>query len=67
MVKIITLQQGTGKRHVPGLNTRLEFPKYLLPTMEKFPRHVRLAFANRLDALALALDVVEDLVEAHYT
>lgn len=43
----------------------LEFLKWLLPTTEKFPRRVRFTFANRIDALAL--DVVEDLVEARYT
>jgi len=43
----------------------MEFLKWLLPTTEKFPRRVRFTFADRIDVLAL--DVVEDLVEARYT
>jgi hypothetical protein len=43
----------------------MEFLKWLLPTTEKFPHKVRFTFANRIDNLAL--DVVEDLVEARYT
>jgi hypothetical protein len=42
-----------------------EFLAWLLPTTEKFPKKVRFTFANRIDNLAL--DVVEDLVEARYT
>lgn len=43
----------------------VDFVKWLLPTTEKFPKKVRFSFSNRLDNLAL--DVVEDLVEARYT
>ncbi len=42
-----------------------EFLAWLLPTTEKFPHKVRFTLANRLDNLAL--DMVEDLVEARYT
>lgn len=41
------------------------FSKWLLPATEKFPRRVRFTFANLIDNLAL--DVVEDLVEARYS
>ncbi len=41
-----------------------EFVKWLLPVTEKFPRRVRFSFADRINNLAL--DVVEDLVEARY-
>ena len=41
-----------------------EFLKWLLPTTEKFPKRVRFTFSNRIDNLAL--EVVEDLVEARY-
>ena len=41
-----------------------EFLAWLLPTTEKFPHKVRFTFANRIDNLAL--DVIEDLVEARY-
>lgn len=40
------------------------FLAWLLPTTEKFPKKVRFTFTNRIDNLAL--DVVEDLVEARY-
>ncbi len=43
----------------------MEFLAWLLPTTEKFPHKVRFTFANRIDNLAL--DVVEDLVEARYS
>ena len=42
----------------------VEFVKWLLPTTEKFPKRVRFTFSSRIDNLAL--DVVEDLVEARY-
>ena len=35
------------------------------PTTAKLPRHIRFTFVNRIDNLAL--DVVEDLVEARYS
>ena len=41
-----------------------EFVKWLLPTTEKFPKRLRFTFSSRIDNLAL--DVVEDLVEARY-
>jgi hypothetical protein len=43
----------------------MEFLKWLLPVTEKFPKRVRYSLANRIDNLAL--DMVEDLVEAQYT
>jgi hypothetical protein len=42
----------------------MDFIKWLLPVTEKFPKRVRFSFADRMDNLAL--DVVEDLVEARY-
>lgn len=41
------------------------FLEWLLPLTEKFPHKARFTFANRIDNLAL--DIVEDLVEARYT
>ena len=41
------------------------FLKWLLPTVDKFPKRVRFTFADRITHLAL--DLVEDLVEARYT
>ncbi len=42
-----------------------EFLTWLLPTTEKFPHKIRFTFANRIDTLAL--DIIEDLVEARYS
>lgn len=55
----------TRNEDLPVFVRWVEFLKWLLPTTEKFPRRVRFTFANRIDALAL--DVVEDLVEARYS
>ncbi len=41
------------------------FVAWLLPTTEKFTKKVRLTLSNRIDTLAL--DLVENLVEAQYT
>ena len=43
----------------------LDFLEWLLPTTAKLPKHIRFTFVHRMDNLAL--DVVEDLVEARYT
>jgi hypothetical protein len=43
----------------------MEFLKWLLPVTEKFPKRVRFTLADRINDLAL--DMVEDLLEAQYT
>lgn len=43
----------------------LEFLKWLLPTLEKFPKKVRFTITNRLENMAL--DVAELMVEARYS
>ncbi len=43
----------------------MDFLAWLLPVTEKFPHKARFTFANRIDTLAL--DVVEDIVEARYS
>lgn len=43
----------------------LDFLKWLLGKTEKFPKRVRYTFSDRLNNLAL--DVVENLVEARYS
>jgi len=50
---------------LPVFTKWLEFLNWLLPTTEKFPKRVRFTLAQRIDNLAL--DLVEDLVEARYT
>lgn len=43
----------------------MDFLAWLLPVTEKFPYKARFTFANRIDNLAL--DVIEDVVEARYS
>jgi hypothetical protein len=43
----------------------LDFLEWLLPTTEKFPKKARFNFSLRIDNIAL--DVVEDLIEARYS
>lgn len=50
---------------LPIFSRWLEFLDWLLPTTEKFPKKVRFTLSQRIDNLAL--DVVEDLVEARYS
>ena len=42
-----------------------DFLKWLLATTEKFPKRLRFTLTERIDNLAL--DVIEELVEARYT
>lgn len=53
------------EQELPILVKWMEFLKWLLPAMEKFPKRVRFTFADRINNLAL--DIVEDLIEAQYT
>ena len=50
---------------LPIFTAWMQFLDWLLPTTEKFPKRVRFTFADRIDTLAL--DIVEDLVEARYS
>jgi hypothetical protein len=50
---------------LPVFTKWMEFLDWLLPTTEKFPKKVRFTLSQRIDNLAL--DVVEDLVEARYS
>jgi hypothetical protein len=50
---------------LPIFTRWMEFLEWLLPTTEKFPKRVRFTFADRINNLAL--DIVEDLVEARYS
>jgi len=50
---------------LPILAAWLAFLGWLLPTTEKFPHRVRFTLTQRVEGLAL--DVVEDLVEARYS
>jgi hypothetical protein len=50
---------------LPIFTAWMQFLDWLLPATEKFPKRVRFTFADRIDTLAL--DIVEDLVEARYS
>ncbi|MBT3196080.1 MAG: diversity-generating retroelement protein Avd [Gammaproteobacteria bacterium] len=43
----------------------IDFLEWLLPVTERFPKRVRFSFSERINQLAL--DIVEDLVEARYS
>ena len=43
----------------------MDFLKWLLSATEKFPKRTRFTFADRINNLAL--DVVEDIIEARYS
>lgn len=43
----------------------MEFLEWLLAATDKFPKKARFSFCQRIEAIAL--DVVEDLVEARYS
>ena len=50
---------------LPIFTRWMQFLEWLLPTTEKFPKRVRFTFADRINNMAL--DIVEDLVEARYS
>ena len=54
-----------GNEDLPIFSRWMEFLDWLLPTTEKFPKRVRFTFADRINNLAL--DIVEDLVDARYS
>lgn len=43
----------------------MDFLKWLLPTTDRLPKKVRFTLSNRINNLAL--DLIEDLVEARYS
>lgn len=53
------------KADLPIFIKWIDFLKWLLKTTEKFPKKVRFTFSSRINNLAL--DMVEELVEARYT
>jgi len=58
-------QAGDKNKDLPVFVKWLDFLEWLLPVTERFPKRVRFTFSNRINQLAL--DVVEDLIEARYT
>ena len=49
---------------LPIFTKWIDFLEWLLPALDKFPKKVRFTFTQRIESLAL--DIVEDLVEARY-
>jgi hypothetical protein len=54
-----------GQPELPLFVHWVDFLDWLLPATEKFPKKVRFTFSSRIDNLAL--DLLEDVVEARYT
>ncbi len=50
---------------LPIFTRWMQFLEWLLPATEKFPKRVRFTFSDRINNLAL--DIVEDLVDARYS
>src|ERR1035438_9162062 len=58
-------QQSADKEDLPIFIKWMDFLKWLLVTVDGFPKTARFTFADRL--INLALSIVEDLVEARYS
>lgn len=59
------MERVENQNELPIFIAWLDLLKWLLNTTEKFPKKTRFTFSDRINNLAL--DVVEDLVEARYT
>jgi len=65
MSKALVMGNGTSKQELPIFVKWIDFLKWLFLTTDKFPKKVRFTLSNRINNLAL--DIVEDLVEARYS
>jgi len=59
------MPNGSPEPELPIFTKWMEFLKWLLPTTDHMPKKVRFTLSNRINNLAL--DLVEDLVEARYS
>lgn len=59
------LKGASNDKDLPIFVKWLDFLKWLLLTTDKFPKKSRFTFSDRINNLAL--NIVEDLVEARYT
>ena len=59
------MPSGMQEPELPIFTKWMEFLKWLLPTTDRMPKKVRFTLSNRINNLAL--DLVEDLVEARYS
>ena len=58
-------ENGSNINELPIFIKWTDFMKWLLITVEKFPKKVRFTFSDRI--INLTLDIVEDLIEARYS
>ena len=58
-------QESFTKEDLPIFVKWMDFVKWLLVTVDGFPKAARFTFSDRL--IGLALDIVEDLIDARYT
>lgn len=54
-----------GESELPVFVKWMEFLEWLLAATDKFPKKARFSFCQRIEGIAL--DVVEDLIEARYS
>ncbi len=59
------MENTDNRQDLPIFVKWMDFLKWLLATTEKFPKRARFTFSDRINNLAL--DMVEELVEARYT
>ncbi|MCP4937066.1 MAG: diversity-generating retroelement protein Avd [bacterium] len=55
----------SARRTGPALEAHYQFLKWLIPTLDKFPRSQKFLLGDRIENLAL--DILENLVDATYT
>ena len=55
----------SARRTGPALESHYQFLKWLIPTLDKFPRSQKFLLGDRIETLAL--DILEYLVDATYT
>jgi four helix bundle protein len=60
-----TKENSDEKNDLPIFVKWMDFLKWIMTATEKFPKKVRFTFADRI--IVMALDIVEDLIEARYT
>lgn len=57
--------RGSARRTGPAVEAHFQFLRWLMPTVEKFPRSQKFLLGDRIQSTAL--DVLEALIEATYT
>ena len=65
MRELTSYEEDHARRTGPALEKMYQFILWLIPTLDKFPRHQKFLFGDRIQAAAL--DTLEGLIEATYT